>query len=140
MAAPQSAAQRSRWYDLCLAAAAGSALATGAALYWRHRSNATRSCQCSCGADRESHAAAVAAAAAERTAADERRVAPAQQRQPSQQDPQQEQSQQPQEQQQRQEPLPLRQESDTWDRCRHDSAQSVDTSALAIWQQVGASS
>jgi hypothetical protein len=136
MAAPQSAAQRSRWYDLCLAAAAGSALATGAALYWRYRSSANGGCPCSCGAGRESHVAAGPAAAAEHTAADEPPVAPAQQRQPSQRDPQQEESQQPQEQQQQQDPLPLRQESDTWDRCRHDSAQSVDTSALAIWQQV----
>lgn len=39
MAAPQQA-QRSRWLDVCLAAAAGTALASGAYLYWRHCSAA----------------------------------------------------------------------------------------------------
>lgn len=135
MAAPQPASQRSRWFDLCLAAAAGSALATGAALYWRYRSGASSSSQCVCGAAaREGHAEGNAAAVHDVPSSEPDRQQAHSQWQPHHRQQHQEQDwHQP----QQQEPL-LQRRLDAGERCRHDSAQSVDTSALAIWQQVGA--
>ena len=124
MSTPQATGQRSRWIDLCLAAAAGSALATGAALYWRHRSSLGSGRWCArAGASCGSPPQIDAAVQPECDAATVPPPAPqSHQRQWHQQ--------QPDEQTQEQQP------PDAQERCRHDSAQSVDTSALLIWQRV----